>query len=295
VGPLLDDPGACFDWLYGRYERTVVGIAVNCLRLARPLAGREANEAAAEDVVQDAWRRVWQALLAGKWDGNLAGAKGWLGRIVQNLVRDQTRRAFRQVPAKEGEEGAREPRRRHRATSWRYVPRPEVLSLEGLPDYLASGHGRGPGTGAKRGPQRLQSVQDLSGHVAPFPWGGPEWGVATGDALAEAPDPADVVGAREEAAARRAHLRRLLSRVSPAYRAWLVRSLTVSGAPGGAVGAALSRYGAKSLGIQEEAERRGVPWATEKTLRDRARDALEREARRDPWPGWVAEPEEDVA
>ena len=55
------------------------------------------DRAAAEDIVQEAFLRLWSR--AGDWDaGGAAGLSTWLGRVAANLACDRARRSGRDAP-----------------------------------------------------------------------------------------------------------------------------------------------------------------------------------------------------
>lgn len=59
------------------------------------MTGRD--QAAAEDIVQEAFLRLWQR--AGNWDAaGTASLSTWLGRVAANLAVDRTRRTKRNAP-----------------------------------------------------------------------------------------------------------------------------------------------------------------------------------------------------
>lgn len=72
--------------LYDQESRWLLGVALRIVR----------DRATAEDVLHDAWLRVWHN--AGSFDPELGSARGWLYTVVRHCALTEARRAGRSLP-----------------------------------------------------------------------------------------------------------------------------------------------------------------------------------------------------
>ncbi len=94
-----DDPDAALVTRIGEGDKAAFrAFVVAKLPRVHALASRIlADPAAADDVAQDAFERVWRH--AGDWRPGRARFDTWLHRVVLNLCTDRLRRRRREVPA----------------------------------------------------------------------------------------------------------------------------------------------------------------------------------------------------
>ncbi len=128
IQQVADGDRSAFDLLFNRYAPAVLGLAIRILT----------ERAAAEDVVQEAFWRVWRK--AHTFDAERGRFENWLLRIAHNLAIDRLRRTARRS------EQALDPKDRHDAlrlstpadevtgTAWTAIQHQQVLAaMEELP------------------------------------------------------------------------------------------------------------------------------------------------------------------